>query len=754
MSCTLDLDRGPTLDELLRGCVDAFDAQGKVRDPHLVRLFLMMHPWYLPPAELAGKLLHRAPRPIGAPLTPRPPRYWVRAFRRELAGDRELVGRIRELREALGGPGGAPGPDIDLESLYGRGHTRVRESVRGHACVKGHACARGECVSGDTRVCTRRVSPGPPAPPARRKSCLLLERLEAPELAQHLTHLEHRALARVRLQDFRSFARRGGPGGSRPLQRLVALSNAVSRWVQLLVLSPPAAPQRAQALARCLHVAQSLLELRNFNTLMAVVGGLGHGSITRLRRTLALLPPDVTQLWGRLSAVLASEGNYRRYRALLGGAGGAAGGPGGFRLPALGVHLRDLVALEEALPDWGGPARPHPAKLQQRFAILGGLLGGGEPPVPANPDLLHLLTVSLDLAQTEEQLYQLSLLREPRGGPSSQSAPPPAPPPVSPMDGWVLPAPPRPDPALLRGHLERLVESIFRNYDVDGDGRISREEFGIVRQNFPQLRLFGDLDTDRDGSLTRGEVLAYFLRSLPPPGPPHRFEGSRALRPAACAHCGRLVRHTGTRVTARVTHTDTRVTRVTHGHVGHTRVTHGHAGHTRVTHGHVGHMRVTHTDADTQILGLHKQELKCCTCGLRCHSRCRDQLRVECRRRTQSVADAPRGPPRAPPRGPPRAPSASPCPGPAAAPCAPQSPPRRCRSCRTGSSTSTCRRVRGGRHHPPFSHRPPLTPGTPRGTRAPAGGGWGGSVCTVGINRAHRTPGPRCRPPPGPPMRL
>ena len=43
---------------------------------------------------------------------------------------------------------------------------------------------------------------------------------------------------------------------------------------------------------------------------MAVVGGLGHGSITRLRQTLALLPPDVTKV-------------------CLGGTGGGSGGPHG-----------------------------------------------------------------------------------------------------------------------------------------------------------------------------------------------------------------------------------------------------------------------------------------------------------------------------------------------------------------------------------------------------------------------------------------
>ncbi|XP_074915375.1 RAS guanyl-releasing protein 2 [Buteo buteo] len=480
MSCTLDLDRGHTLDELLQGCIAAFDAQGKVRDPHLVRLFLMMHPWYLPPAELADKLLHIIEESGGSDEGPslclkisHLVRYWVRAFPGELAGDPELLGRIRVLREALGrGSGGDPDTRIDLDSLPSPPGGEQEEP--------------------------------PPRPPTRRKTSLLLDHLEAAELAEHLTHLEHRAFARVHLQDYRSFARRGCAAGSPALQRVIALSNGVSRWVQLLVLSPPAPPQRARVLTRFLHVAQRLLELRNFNTLMAVVGGLGHGSITRLRQTLALLPPDVTKLWGRLSEVLGSAGNYRRYRGLLGGAGGG----GGFRLPALGVHLRDLVALEEALPDWGGPARPHPAKLQQRFAILGGLLGGGEqgPPVPADPDLLHLLTVSLELGQTEEQLYQLSLQREPR----------------------------------------------TRAPHRAGRGRRGPLTRGLCT---------------RRGPLARG---------CPPSPVPLRLP---------------------------------------------------------------------------QILGLHKQGLKCRTCGLRCHARCRERLRVECRRRTQSVAsDAPPGPPGPPPR--------------------------------------------------------------------------------------------------------
>ncbi|KYO49008.1 hypothetical protein Y1Q_0016600 [Alligator mississippiensis] len=57
MSQTQEKEEDPTLDQLIHGCIQAFDNEGQVRDPELVRMFLMMHPWYLPSAQLAARLL-------------------------------------------------------------------------------------------------------------------------------------------------------------------------------------------------------------------------------------------------------------------------------------------------------------------------------------------------------------------------------------------------------------------------------------------------------------------------------------------------------------------------------------------------------------------------------------------------------------------------------------------------------------------------------------------------------------------------
>ncbi|XP_048145911.1 RAS guanyl-releasing protein 2-like [Corvus hawaiiensis] len=532
MSSSLDLDQAPTLDELLRGCVDAFDAQGKVRDPQLVRLFLATHPWYLPQAEVAGKLLTLVQESGGSAEGPslrlkigHLVRYWVRAFPQELSGDPQVLGRLRELGAALGG--------------------------------------------------------GPRDPPRPREP----------------------------LCDIRAFARSAGTSSSPALRRLVALSNGLSRWVQLRVLRPLAAPQRAAALGQCLHLAQSLLELRNFNSLLAVVGGARPRLPSRAcAGPLALLTPPPHPAVGTAGRGPWARGGTTGATGAAGGRGERRGVPGaGARCPPAGPGGR----WRQALPDWGGPGRPHPNKLRARFALQGALLAGREqgPPGTPHPDLLRLLEVSLALGPSEEQLHQMSLQREaprerPReaggsgGGTGGEcgkggggGAPPGAAPPPSPPSAGCCPSPPGPTPRGCDPASSSSWSPFSGTSTWTGDGRISVEEFGIVRENFPPPAPLGELDTDMDGGLSRGEVLDYFPAlqpRTPPRDPPHNFRGLRGLRAGPCETCGKL------------------------------------------------------------IWGLHKDGLECSGCGLRCHIACRERLRPECRRRAQSVAAAPPDPPGSP----------------------------------------------------------------------------------------------------------
>ncbi|XP_063557371.1 RAS guanyl-releasing protein 4 isoform X1 [Gorilla gorilla gorilla] len=436
------------------------------------------------------------------------------------------------------------------------------------------------------------LSPGGPGPPLpmsspglgkKRKVSLLFDHLETGELAQHLTYLEFRSFQAITPQDLRSYVLQGSVRGCPALEGSVGLSNSVSRWVQVMVLSRPGPLQRAQVLDKFIHVAQRLRQLQNFNTLMAVTGGLCHSAISRLKDSHAHLSPDSTKALLELTELLASHNNYARYRRTWAGCAG-------FRLPVLGVHLKDLVSLHEAQPDRLPDGRLHLPKLNNLYLRLQELvaLQGQHPPCSANEDLLHLLTLSLDLFYTEDEIYELSYAREPRCPKSLPPSPFNAPLVVE----WAPGVTPKPDRVTLGRHVEQLVESVFKNYDPEGRGTISQEDFERLSGNFP-FACHGLHPPPRQGrgSFSREELTGYLLRAS-----------------AICSKLGLAFLHTFHEVTFR---------------------------------------KPTFCDSCSGFLwGVTKQGYRCRECGLCCHKHCRDQVKVECKKRPGAKGDA--GPPGAP----------------------------------------------------------------------------------------------------------
>ncbi|XP_058564837.1 RAS guanyl-releasing protein 4 isoform X3 [Neofelis nebulosa] len=439
------------------------------------------------------------------------------------------------------------------------------------------------------------LSPGGPGPPPplsspglgkKRKVSLLFDHLETEELAQHLTYLEFRSFQAITPQDLRGYVLQGSVRGCPALEGSVGLSNSVSRWVQVMVLSRPGPAQRAQVLDKFIHVAQRLHQLQNFNTLMAVTGGLCHSAISRLKDSHAHLSPDSTKALLELSELLAAHNNYARYRRTWADCTG-------FRLPVLGVHLKDLVSLHEAQPDRLPDGRLHLPKLNNLYLRLQELaaLQRQHPPCSANEDLLHLLTLSLDLFYTEDEIYELSYAREPRCPKSLPPSPFKAPLVVE----WAPGVTPKPDRVTLGQHVEQLVESVFKNYDPEGRGTISQEDFERFSGNFP-FACHGLHPPPRpgNGSFTREELTAYLLRAS-----------------AICSKLGLAFLHTFHEVTFR---------------------------------------KPTFCDSCSGFLwGVTKQGYRCRDCGLCCHKHCRDRVKVECKKRPGAKGDV--SPPGAP--GPP-----------------------------------------------------------------------------------------------------
>ncbi|XP_072573270.1 RAS guanyl-releasing protein 2-like isoform X2 [Paramormyrops kingsleyae] len=489
-------DHSATVDELVYACIKAFDDKGVLQDPSLVRMVLMMHPWYISSTDLTRKLLLKFQEEnVAVELQTKIchlVRYWISEFPAEFNLNPELAEQIKGLKDLLTSEGNECQSDlIDIENVPSFEWKRQ---------------------------VTRRVT----SVSKKRKMSLLFDHLDSCELAEHLTYLEYKSFCKI----------------------------------------------------------LKLLQLQNFNTLMAVVGGLSNSSISRLKDTQAHISSETNKAFNSLTELVTSCGNYSQYRRRFSECSG-------FRFPILGVHLKDLIAVHVALPDWtdSEKTRVNLTKTQQLYVILQelALVQTMPPSIEANIDLLNLLTVSLDQYHTEEEIYQLSLQREPRSTKSTESAPShySAPNP-SLINEWASAVKPKADPAIITKHIEKMVESVFKNFDTNGDGYISQEEFEIIQNNFPYLSKFGELDQNHDGRISREEMMNYFMKASSllscKMGFIHTFLETTYVKPTFCEHCAGF------------------------------------------------------------IWGFYKQGYKCKVCGVNCHKACRSQLAVECRKRAKSIS--------------------------------------------------------------------------------------------------------------------
>ncbi|OXB65708.1 hypothetical protein ASZ78_015459 [Callipepla squamata] len=320
------------------------------------------------------------------------------------------------------------------------------------------------------------------------------------------------------------------------MERSIALCNGISQWVQLMVLSRPTPQLRAEVFIKFIHVAQ---------------------------------------VFNEMTELLSSYRNYDCYRR-------AYNECTNFKIPILGVHLKDLISLHEAMPDYLEDKKINICKMYSLYNHINELIQLQEMPLPleANMDLVHLLTLSLDLYYTEDEIYELSYAREPR---SHRAAPlTPSRPPV--VADWASGVAPKPDPKTVSKHVQRMVDSVFKNYDHDQDGYISQEEFEKIAASFPFS--FCVMAKDSEGLISRDEITAYFMRassiySKLGLGFSHNFQETTYLRPTFCDNCAGF------------------------------------------------------------LWGVIKQGYRCKDCGMNCHKQCKDLIVIECKRRHKtSVADS------------------------------------------------------------------------------------------------------------------
>ncbi|NXS62023.1 GRP3 protein, partial [Brachypteracias leptosomus] len=519
------LGKAATLDELLNTCIEMFDDKGNRCSSHLPRTFLLMHRWYLPSTELAGKLIdangencNEFRLKICYFM-----RYWILEFPAEFNLDLGLIRLTEEFREVASQLGYEDHIDlIDISSI--------------------------PSYDGMRRVTQRkRIS-------KKGKACLLFDHLEPIELAEHLTFLEHKSFRRISFTDYQSYVIHGCLENNPTLERSIALFNGISKWVQLMVLSKPTPQQRAEVITKFINVAQ-------------VGPAYDHSSISRLKETHSHLSSEVTKVWWWTPEYRLIEKNITSLRS------------DGFCSAILTSTIHYLFCLGFIFKKIFPLFCLLLAKIYRFYLYVHNIsfrIFHLPEEVIEYMTSTFLLTLSLDLYHTEDDIYKLSLVLEPRNSKSPTSPTTPNKP-VAPLE-WASGVVPKPDPTVINKHIRKLVDSVFRNYDHDHDGYISQEDFESVAANFPFLDSFCVLDKDQDGLISKEEMMAYFLRAKSQfqckmgPGFIHNFQEMTYLKPTFCEHCAGF------------------------------------------------------------LWGIIKQGYKCKDCGANCHKQCRDLLVLACRK--------------------------------------------------------------------------------------------------------------------------
>uniref|UniRef100_A0A1I7XNA5 Phorbol-ester/DAG-type domain-containing protein n=1 Tax=Heterorhabditis bacteriophora TaxID=37862 RepID=A0A1I7XNA5_HETBA len=503
-------DAPMTAAQLAAHCANCFDHDGELSDEEYPQCLYMAHQWLMDSTQLIAQFLALFQETRDDSLLRRriclAVAYWIRRYPMHFDGQPQLCALVVRLRTIA--------EDVPLE---------IREKLD-VSNLPSYAWLRAMSMRH----------------PVARQVSLSFEQWSPEDISTSLSHIDFKVLSRISIAELKKYVKEGSLAGTPILERSISVFNNLSNWVQCMVLSKPTPKERADIVIKFINVGKHLRRLCNFNTLMAVIGGITHSNISRLSKTNSQLSPEIKK---KCYLECDYSQAYNSFRLQ--------------RLANLLSHFMIFNQRQYNFPD-------------------------------ANLDLINTLKVSLDIRYNEEDIYELSLRREPRTFMTFE----PSHNPVV-FAEWASGVSAAPDPETVNKHVSAMVDAVrtfknnlriklamvFKHYDHDRDGYISQAEFRQISGNFPFIDPFGTIDLDRDGQISKEELKAYFVKANKDSidfrkGFKHNFHETTFLTPTTCIHCGKV------------------------------------------------------------LWGLIRQGWKCKDCGLSVHSCCKENAVAECRRKS------------------------------------------------------------------------------------------------------------------------
>ncbi|XP_026287919.1 rap guanine nucleotide exchange factor 2 isoform X4 [Frankliniella occidentalis] len=169
-----------------------------------------------------------------------------------------------------------------------------------------------------TNGITETLVPDEMAPELIRESQVHFLQLNAVEVAVQLTLQDFSIFRQIESTEyvddlFELKSRYGTP----MLTQFAELVNREMFWVVTEVCSEPNIVRRYKIIKQFIKVARQCKECKNFNSMFAIVSGLGHGAVSRLRMSWEKLPSKYQRLFSDLQDLMDPSRNMSKYRQLV-----------------------------------------------------------------------------------------------------------------------------------------------------------------------------------------------------------------------------------------------------------------------------------------------------------------------------------------------------------------------------------------------------------------------------------------------------
>jgi len=105
--------------------------------------------------------------------------------------------------------------------------------------------------------------------------------------------------------------------GTANLERFSNLVNKETLWVVSELVGERKQSERVRIVKHFLKVAKQCKEVQNFNSMFAVISGLNHHAIARMKQTWERVPEKYTKLLADLNMIMDPSRNFSRYRNLI-----------------------------------------------------------------------------------------------------------------------------------------------------------------------------------------------------------------------------------------------------------------------------------------------------------------------------------------------------------------------------------------------------------------------------------------------------